>query len=43
MRITLSDPPVKTEVHWAVTAAPAPDCAQLKGATDADVLVVGGG
>ena len=34
---------VKEEIHWPVTATPAPELAELTEAVSADVLIVGGG
>ncbi len=39
----MSNAPVKEEVHWPLTASPEPECQELEGVLDVDVLVVGGG
>lgn len=33
----------REEIHWTVTATPAPECRRLDGRVEVDVLVVGGG
>ncbi|RMH45304.1 MAG: FAD-binding oxidoreductase [Alphaproteobacteria bacterium] len=33
----------RDEIHWTVTATPAPECRQLDGRVEVDALVVGGG
>ena len=39
----MKKPPALDDVHWLNTASAAPDCAQLEGTLDVDVLVVGAG